>query len=92
MKIVADSKVPFLKDVFEPYAEYEIAVEFALLSKKEERVAQAFDVLLRAEGDNGVKAELFNRLKKVESVEEYINAVDSTPLSLGVRGLLKEFI
>ena len=30
--------------VFEPYAEYEIAVEFALLSKKEERVAQAFDV------------------------------------------------
>ena len=76
---------------FQPFAEYEITVEMPDVSAQEQRADRAFEILLRAEGINAIKNDLYLKLKKVNTVEEYVQAVDSeTRLSAGVRGRLKE--
>jgi hypothetical protein len=76
---------------FEPYAEYEICVQFQEKTEMEKRTERAFEVLLRTEGENMVKMALYLALQKAQTVEEYIQIVEKeTRLSAGARGRLKE--
>ncbi len=75
---------------FDGAAEYEITVTY----KKEDRLAdlkrRATEILIRAEGENGLKYGVYMEICKTESVAEYEKTVDRSTLSETVKLRLKE--
>lgn len=75
---------------FEPGKEYRIEVKFRVRSSLEETIGRAHEVLLRTEGDNWKKFELWAKLKQAKDLEEYERIVDGAEIGGAAKLRLKE--
>lgn len=78
------------KFVFNPAATYEMKVRFAVKTELEKQKERALAVLLRACENNERKFELYQRLQKTQTLDEFVSVIDEANVAPIVKLLLKE--
>lgn len=75
---------------FDYAGEYEVKVNFEACDGMERLKNRARDVLLRAEGDNRARELLFGAILKAQNENEYLQTIENSTLSNGLKLRLKE--
>jgi len=84
------TEVVSLELVFEPFAKYEIIVDYIAPTKLEEIKRRATDILTRAQGGNMQKFRLWEAVMRAQSEEEVCEAIEEGELSQGEKEKLRE--
>jgi hypothetical protein len=65
-------------------------VSFKLKTEVERLIERAKKVLLSAEGNNNDKLHAFEEIRKVNTIDEYLNKVENSKLKRNVKLRMKE--
>ena len=87
-KIYADDAAA--EFVFDPTAEYLVTAEVCPCTEKQERTARALKVLIASEGEIAQKEKTWGAIRAAETVDAYLEAVQTSALSNGVKLRLLE--
>ncbi len=81
---------PSIEFPFDTSAEYEISINFTPKTEAEELIDRAMSVITKSEDVHDNKIKAFDAIKKATSKEEYIKAVEESPVTNTIKEKLKE--